>query len=85
MTIAISGEDGTARAVVADQGPGVPEDFVPRLFERFSRGSTQLTASTGFGLYIAARLAEANHGSLAYRPGPGGRGASFVLTLRRAS
>jgi PAS domain S-box-containing protein len=84
MTIAVSGEDDTARAVVADQGPGVPEDFVPRLFERFSRGSTQLTASSGFGLYIAARLAEANHGSLVYRPGPSG-GASFVLTLPRTT
>jgi two-component system sensor histidine kinase MtrB len=85
MTIAVSTQDGRARVVVTDQGPGVPEDFVPRLFERFSRRSGQLTESSGFGLYIAGRLAEANRGSLTYRPGPDGRGASFVLTLPRAS
>ena len=83
MTIRIAAEDDMARVVVADEGPGVPEEFVPRLFESFARGSTHLHASSGFGLYIASRLAEANHGSLEYRPGPGGRGALFVLSVPR--
>ncbi|HEX2892806.1 MAG TPA: PAS domain-containing protein [Marmoricola sp.] len=81
MTIAVSERDGLARVVVADHGPGVPDDLVPHLFERFSRGSSQLTASSGFGLYIAHRLAEANGGTLSYRPGSDGCGAVFTLTL----
>lgn len=85
VTVSVTADQASATVTVADEGPGVPEDFVPRLFERFARGSDKLKAgSTGFGLYIAARLAQVNQGSLRYEPGPDGRGAHFILTLPRA-
>jgi PAS domain S-box-containing protein len=84
LTITIAAGDGTAVVAISDRGPGVAADFVPRLFERFSQDSSRATASSGFGLYIAARLAEVNGGSLEYRPGPDGRGAVFTLTVPRA-
>jgi signal transduction histidine kinase len=84
LAITISADDGTGTVEVTDQGPGVAEEYAPQLFERFSRGSSRATASSGFGLYIAARLAEVNSGALRYRPGPDGRGAVFTLAVPRA-
>lgn len=63
---------------VADQGPGVPPEILPYLFERFARaGSAQ---GLGLGLYLANRIALAHGGSLAVSSAPG-KGASFQLTL----
>lgn len=67
---------------VTDDGPGVPAELQPRLFEPFF---TTRAEGTGLGLAMAARIARAHDGTLGYREGaglgPGGRGACFRLTL----
>jgi signal transduction histidine kinase len=81
----------TARSVgdlvsveVADAGPGVPAEFVDRLFDRFTRATTATAVhGSGFGLYIVQRLAEANGGQISYQPGQP-TGACFTLTLPAA-
>jgi len=79
------GNDGYLTITVSDHGPGVPAGQVASLFERFVAGQgqpgevAQLGASTGFGLYIAAGLAAATNGSLAYEGTASG--ASFSLVL----
>jgi signal transduction histidine kinase len=68
---------------VSDGGEGVPGDFVPHLFERFTRAETgvaTLKSGTGFGLYIVQSLAQANGGHVSYRRGPE-QGSCFTLSL----
>ena len=68
---------------VTDAGAGVPKDFVPRLFDRFtqaSSGDSRHASGSGLGLSIVKGLAEASGGSVHYEPlSP--TGSCFVLTL----
>ncbi|MET9292461.1 ATP-binding protein [Streptomyces sp. NPDC003077] len=66
---------------VRDHGPGVDSDFVPRLFERFSRAPAHErgTEGAGLGLWIVRNLARANGGDAWYEPRPDG--ACFRLRL----
>ncbi len=67
---------------VCDTGPGVPEEFVPRLFEPFTRAKVTEGEGTGLGLSIVRGLADANEGSAWYEDlDPG---ASFVVRLPAA-
>jgi signal transduction histidine kinase len=68
--------DRHVRITVADQGAGVPEALVPRLFERFERGGG---SGTGLGLAIAKAYANAHGGDLYYQPGPWGTRFELVL------
>jgi signal transduction histidine kinase len=68
---------------VADHGPGVPPEFVPHLFERYSRSEAArrgAQAGTGLGLFIARALMHANGGDITYEREVDG-GSAFVLRL----
>jgi len=70
--------------IVADRGPGVPADALPRLFDRFYKAdpsrSSGSSGSSGLGLAIAAEHAALLGATLRARRRPGG-GMVFVLTL----
>jgi len=53
---------------VEDSGPGIPEDLLPRLFQRFARGPG---GGTGLGLAIAHAIAKAHGGEIAVESRPG--------------
>jgi signal transduction histidine kinase len=78
-------ENGQLQVAVEDRGDGVPSEFVPRLFERFSRSdpSRRRTGGTGLGLAIAHSYAEAHSGELRYREARP-HGARFELVLPSA-
>ncbi|MEP7193137.1 MAG: ATP-binding protein [Actinomycetota bacterium] len=72
---------------VLDQGPGVPPDFLPRLFGRFTRADTQATKAhkgSGLGLSIVRGLAEANGGHVRYEANVP-VGSCFVVELPAVS
>ncbi len=70
------------RLAVEDQGPGVPDEFVPSLFERFTRSRTgrDRVTGTGLGLAIARSYAAAHGGDLIYEPADP-TGARFRLVI----
>jgi two-component system, OmpR family, sensor histidine kinase MtrB len=70
------------RLVVEDRGRGVAPEFVPRLFERFTRSasSTEERRGAGLGLAIARTYARAHDGDLLYEPARP-TGARFLLVL----
>jgi signal transduction histidine kinase len=70
-----------ATIVVADRGPGVPADALPRLFDRFYKADpSRAGGSSGLGLAIASEHAALLGASLRARQRPGG-GLVFTLTL----
>jgi signal transduction histidine kinase len=84
ITVSAVEAHGVLHVTVSDSGPGVPEEFVPQLFDRFARSSTSATTvtGTGLGLAIARSYARAHHGEVSYRP-TAPKGAAFELTLPR--
>jgi sigma-B regulation protein RsbU (phosphoserine phosphatase) len=68
---------------VEDDGPGVPDELVPHLFEPFVRGPAPRGDGTGLGLTISRRLVEALGGTIAYEPREPS-GARFAVWLPAA-
>lgn len=81
--IEVFGTDGQACVAVRDCGPGISADDQKKLFQKFTRLSARPTAgesSTGLGLSIVKRLAEAMRGTVRCQSTLGS-GATFTLAL----
>jgi signal transduction histidine kinase len=68
---------------VADDGPGIPSQDLPHLFERFWRGDRarrRATGGSGLGLTIARSLVEA-HGGRIWAESEKEQGSTFTFTL----
>ncbi|GGW49935.1 PAS domain-containing sensor histidine kinase [Streptomyces lucensis JCM 4490] len=72
------GENAATSVTVSDEGPGIPEESMNRVFTRFWRGSKR--GGTGLGLYIVKGIVEAHGGAITVGRAPGG-GAEFRFTL----
>ncbi|MBE1500146.1 two-component system OmpR family sensor kinase [Amycolatopsis lexingtonensis] len=74
VTTTLSTSDGTVRLRVADDGPGIPPDVLPDVFERFARGDnsrSRAAGSTGLGLAIVAAVVGAHGGRVGVQSRPG--------------
>lgn len=74
---------GQIRILVVDEGPGVPAEFVDRLFEKFSQADAsdrRQKGGTGLGLAISKELMERMGGCIGFYPRPGG-GSVFWVEL----
>lgn len=79
------GAQGAVRLsiVVADQGPGLTDEAMQRLFTPYAQGSMEVARTyggTGLGLTVSRDLARLMGGDITARPAPSG-GAEFVLAL----
>ena len=82
VTAGIVVTDGYAELTVADDGPGIPDELLGHLFERFVRADKSRArdaGSFGLGLSIAASIIEAHGGSITARSEPGA--TAFVIRL----
>ncbi len=87
VRIHVSSQDGSAVVDVSDCGPGVLPEEVPRLFERFYRGSAAKSPDTpgvGLGLAICRLLVEAQGGGISIASAPSA-GATVRVRLPLAS
>lgn len=86
VLISASTTGGRTRISVADDGPGVDPDFVPYLFDRFSRATDARAGrqrGSGLGLHIVRDLLAANAGTIDYHRVASG-GSAFVVDLPAA-
>jgi signal transduction histidine kinase len=72
--------DGSAVLVVEDEGPGIREEDLPRVFDRFWRADNAPAGGTGLGLAIAAWIVERHGGRIGVANRPSG-GASFEVRI----
>ncbi|MGP0102511.1 MAG: sensor histidine kinase [Solirubrobacteraceae bacterium] len=77
--------DGKVQLVVEDDGPGVPAELAPTLFERFVRGAGDRGGSFGLGLAIVQAVANSHGGSVTLDSPAGSKGARFVVTMPACS
>ena len=68
ITLYAGSRDGTALIEVSDAGAGVPADFVPYLFERYSRAPGTTATGSGLGLSVVRDLLDLHGGSISYVP-----------------
>ena len=83
IEIAVTARPGEVAFSVADNGPGIPEDHLPLVFERFHRVAGEATAGnsgSGLGLAIVQAVAEL-HGGHAAVTSEFGAGSTFTVSL----
>jgi len=69
VLVSVSQYNNTVRVSVADKGPGIPEEFKNRVFEKFAQGSypgARRKGGTGLGLSIAKAIVEAMNGRIGF-------------------
>jgi signal transduction histidine kinase/DNA-binding response OmpR family regulator len=82
-SVALRSVDDSVQLQISDTGIGVPEEELPRLFERFhrvegARGRTQ--EGTGIGLALVQELVKIHHGNISVTSTEGS-GSSFTVTI----
>ncbi len=85
----VSNREAMLHINVEDTGPGIPEEFRERVFEKFFRVEHQRTGGSdgvrgaGIGLYLCRQIIAAHGGSIACEPAEDGRGTRIIIRLPR--
>ncbi|MGQ0432729.1 MAG: sensor histidine kinase [Microthrixaceae bacterium] len=80
ISISVRTEGASAEVAVTDRGPGIPEDALEQIFDKFVRGRGNTVTGTGLGLYISRQIVNAHDGRLWAESTPG-HGATFRFVL----
>lgn len=80
-------QEGWAEILISDNGCGIPQDKLPRIFDSFYTTKTpdaRGQGGTGLGLALCLRIVEAHQGRIRVESEPG-KGTTFTLKLPRAT
>jgi signal transduction histidine kinase len=83
IAVKVRQEDGKVHIKVQDEGKGIPEEDLPRIFERFYRvdkSRTRALGGTGLGLAIVKQLVDAHGGTVGVTSSPK-IGTTFEIIL----
>ena len=84
ITVSAQTDEEKVRFLVSDTGKGIPEQYLPRVFDRFFRVPGQEEESgIGLGLSIVKNIVEAHGGTVSVESRTG-EGSTFTFTLPRA-
>ncbi|MEN6611396.1 MAG: response regulator [Methanoregulaceae archaeon] len=86
ITVYVLDRKSDVEVIVADTGPGIPDDMKPRIFDRFRKG-TGSKSGKGLGLFITRKLIEIYGGTIRATdrvPGQPEAGAAIHFTLKKA-
>lgn len=81
VAVALKPASDRVEIVVRDDGPGIPPQLLPRIFDRYVQGADG-QVGTGLGLSIARNLARLHGGDVTVASSPG-QGSEFVVVLPR--
>jgi DNA-binding response OmpR family regulator/nitrogen-specific signal transduction histidine kinase len=85
VVVAVTVEDQMVRISVRDHGPGIPNEFRPRIFQKFAQadaGDARQKGGTGLGLSIVQQIVIRMGGDVWFDDAPGG-GTTFFVTVPR--
>jgi len=83
VEVAVESAPAGVSLQVRDRGPGIPEEALPRLFERFFRVPGSAAPGTGLGLALAREVAEW-HGAEIHVSSALGQGSTFTVLFPAA-
>ena len=82
VTVRVENRQNEVLFAVADNGPGIPKDDLPHMFDRYWRGKTAGYKGTGLGLPISKQIVT-SHGGRIWIESEIGVGSTFFFTLPR--
>lgn len=83
VTIRAVQEEHTIKLTVKDNGQGIPENYISRIFDKYFRVPGTQKEGTGLGLAISKEFMEAQGGTITAASTPG-EGSCFTLVFKRA-
>lgn len=83
VLVSVVCKDAHIRVSVTDQGPGIPDEFRSRIFQKFAQADssdTRQKGGSGLGLSISKAIIERHGGEIDFEPGPQG-GTTFYFDI----
>lgn len=84
ISLSVRREENEVMIAVADNGVGIPEAMLPKVFELFTqveKGIERSRGGLGIGLALASQLVELHEGSIKAESGGNGQGSTFTVRL----
>ena len=84
VRLTIEDDAGEVRLIIEDTGPGIPDEQISRVFQRFKRGEDAKAEGSGLGLSIVRRIIELHQGRIALENLERVSGLRVRVSLRKA-